>query len=373
MKQTDEIRGKVQRTVVIGCGAIAEKVHRASLSLLERRGYLEVVGVVDPSPDRLALGSRWFPKAQAFPDIASCFSRLKGVELTLITSPPPLHREHALVAFENGSHVLSEKPMASSVKSGREMVIGAAKHGKILAVGMPRRFYPCLLEAKRRVVAGELGGSLQFDYREGGIYRWPVATSSPFRRETSGGGVLLDKGAHAVDALVFLFGRGTVLAAADDGTACGIEANAVVDLVLERARGTLKISWDMDLNNGLYMRGDRGEIWMPIGPLDCLYTRRNSTDPWKLVSLNGDWPLDLQPTGGPRGVPAGYHECFTFQLVQMLRAILCSERPAVTGEEALIPLGLIEAAYSKAESLVKPWLSEDEQGAEVLRHWHRSA
>lgn len=361
---------KVARTVVVGCGAIVEGVYRACLGGLERRGYIEVVGVVESHAGRLNQGGLWFPKAQLFENISSCFTRLTDVDLTVITTPPPLHGEHAVAAFENGSHVLTEKPMASTMKIASEMVEEATRRRKVLAVGMPRRFYPALHEARRRLIAGELGDSVRFDYREGGVYSWPVATTAPFRRETSGGGVLLDTGAHAMDALVFLFGTGKVLACADDGTAHWVESNVVVELALERGTGRLQMSRDMPLNAGLHVAGSRGELWMPIDSLDCLYTRYDSSSAWELAPMRWDWPIDMQRNGGRRGVPAGYHECFTFQLVQMLRAIRFSEPPAFSGAEALIPMGLIESGYSKASLLNKPWLSEAEQAVAVSRHWN---
>lgn len=373
MSPTVKASNKAVSTVVIGYGAITDGVYRACLSRLEQCGHIEVVGIVEPNPERLDQGKRWFPKARALENVSSCFAQLTNVELTVITTPPPLHCEHAVAAFENGSHVLTEKPLASSVKSGREMVEAATSLQRVLAVGMPRRFYSALHEARRRLVAGELGDSIRFDYREGGVYSWPVATPAPFRRETSGGGVLLDKGAHAIDALIFLFGSGEVVASTDDGTDNGVESNAVVQLAMERGTGTLQMSWDMELNSGLNVVGNGGELWMPIGPLDCLYARRNSSKEWQLVPMCDDWPIDMQLSGGRRGIPVGYHECFTFQLIQMLRAIRFSEPPAVSGAEALISLGLIESAYAKATPLAKPWRSEIEQAVTTSRHWHRSA
>jgi predicted dehydrogenase/nucleoside-diphosphate-sugar epimerase len=356
-----EVLDKAARTVVVGCGAIVEGVYRACLGGLERRGYIKVVGVVESDAGRLNQGALWFPKAQVFENVSTCFARIPDVDLTVITTPPPLHGEHAVAAFENGSHVLTEKPMASSVKIGREMVEEATRRRKALAVGMPRRFYPALHEARRRLTTGELGDSVRFDYREGGVYSWPVVTAAPFRRETSGGGVFLDYGAHAMDVLVFLFGPGKVIACADDRTAHWVEANVVVDLALERGAGRLQMSRDMPLNTGIHVSGSLGELWMPIDTLDCLYTRRDSASSWKMAPVRVDWPIDLQRNGGRRGAPSGYHECFTFQLVQMLRAMRFSEPPAVSGAEALIPLGLIESGYSKATLLDKPWLSEVER------------
>jgi predicted dehydrogenase len=360
------------KTIVIGCGAVVENAYRRALNLLERRGYLNVIGMVDSNVNRLVRAKEWFPTARTFQSLVDCYAQLREVELTLITSPPPLHSEQAIMAFENGSHVFCEKPMASSLEEAKEMVASAQAHQKVLGIGMPRRFFPCLVEARRRIMAGELGSSIQFNHREGGVYKWPVATAAPFRRDSSGGGVLLDKGIHALDALYFLFGAGTVLKSADDAVSPGVEANALIELILERGRGNLQLSWDMELNSGLQIKGERGELWMPIGTLSVLWFRPRSNVPWQEVSPEADWPRDLERDGRNRGTPLVSLDCFVFQLVQMLRSIGLAERPAVAGEEALVPLELIQSAYSMATPLIKPWLSPAEQAAAERRHWHYS-
>src|SRR3982750_2339031 len=44
------------------------------------------------------------------------------VDLVCITTPPDLHREMTLFAFEQGKHVLCEKPMAMDVGEARAML-----------------------------------------------------------------------------------------------------------------------------------------------------------------------------------------------------------------------------------------------------------
>lgn len=357
--------------VVIGCGAVLEHLHRRALQQLARPLGLRVSGLVDPNPLRLGQGKNWFPAAESFPDAEACFGKLNDILLTIVTSPPPLHAAHVGSAFAHGSHVLCEKPLAGSVADAEGIVAAAKRSGKVLALGMTRRFYPCLVEVRRRILAGALGTRLTFVYREGGVYGWPVASAAPFLRATSGGGVLLDKGVHALDSLGFLFGPGEVIANADDGPIESVEANTVTELQFEKAAGTMQLSWDMNLSNGLHIRGSEGEYWIPIGPLDLLFSRGSTGEDWRREKVRVEWPLDLEPRNGKRGCPIDYNDCFDFQLVQALRAIQLDEAPAATGEEGLATIRLIAAAYDMATPLNKPWLAVDEDAWCRDHHWRR--
>lgn len=359
----------MKNIVIIGCGAVLEQCHRTPLQKLGPKLGFKVAGLVDPSPARLAKAGRWFAGAKTFGSLDACYDEIREISLTVITSPPPLHAAQAEKAFGKDSHVLCEKPLAGTPADAERMLQAAQRAGKVLALGMTRRYYPCLVEARKRIQGRALGESLDFVYREGGVYGWPVVSGAPFRRESSGGGVLLDKGVHALDSLGFLFGAGQVTAHADDGPAESVEANSRTELQFERAKGILQLSWDMNLNNGLHIRGTEGEYWIPIGPLDLLYSRESEQSRWRSEKVHVEWPLDLSPLRGRTGCPIDYNDCFRFQLVQTLRAICLGEAPSATAEQGMATMRLICAAYAQAAPLEKPWLNPVEQAWGRTRHW----
>ena len=359
----------MKNIVVIGCGAVLERCHRWSLEQAPKRLGLAVAGLVDSNPARLAQAKKWFPGAEVFENSEACFQKLQGTLLTIITSPPPLHAAHADAAFSQGTHVLCEKPLAGSLADAEHIVAAAKQSGKVLSLGMTRRFFPCLAEARRRILDSALGGNLTFTYREGEVYLWPIASAAPFYRETSGGGVLLDKGVHVLDFLSFLFGGGKVVSCRDDGPVGSVEANAIAELQFEMATGTMQLSWDTNLANGLHIRGSKGELWIPAGGVDLIFSRENARAAWRQERIRVEWPLDLEPKGDRRGCPTDYNECFLFQLAQTLRAIQLGESPAASGEDGVATLRLISAAYQAAVPLDKPWLSSAEQAWCRARHW----
>jgi predicted dehydrogenase len=181
--------------------------------------------------------------------------------------------------------------------------------------------------------------------------------------------VLLDKGVHAIDQLIYLFGDGSVISCADDGTKRGVEANSMVELALGKAIGSVHLSWDMPLNDEFVVGGSQADVWAPIAEVDSIFLRERSLKQhWRKVELNCSWPLDLEASRGKRGRPRSHADCIYFELVQMLRCILLAEEPSCCAADGVAALRLIQGAYARAVPLVKPWLPPAEQAFEQQRH-----
>lgn len=244
----------------------------------------------------------------------------------------------------------------------------AAKAGRVLGVAFPRRFHAGFADVTRLLADGELGEDLRFVYREGSTYNWAVATGASFRREESGGGALLDRGVHMLDQLNWLFGDPVVVERAfDDSLAGGVETNARLELAFPRARGVMQVSWEYPLNNGLRIRGSRGEV--ALNGADMLGYRRRVTDGWVRIPARTDWPADLSAKGANRIRPADGNACFRAELVAMLRCIAFGEPIPVTGVRAEAVQSAIAEAYERAEPLDCPWLPAAERAAARAGHW----
>lgn len=355
------------RVLLIGAGAVAERFHCPALLRLENAGVLRVYGVVDPSEQRAHDTAAQFKRAWPYDDCAEAF-KTDAYELTIITSPPGAHADQAHAAFSAGSHVLCEKPMATTAVDADRMNAAASKADRVLGVAFPRRFYANFADVAKLVADGGLGDGLQFTYREGGTYGWSVATDAAFRRETSGGGALADKGVHSLDQLCWIFGTpGVVEHAEDDSFAGGVETNARLQLAFPQAHGMLQVSWEYPLNNGLRIWGSEGGVMLD-GEAFRNYLRK-TRDGWTRVPATTDWPADMKPRGGRRVQPNNYHICFEAQLVAMLRCITYGEEFPVTGVQAACVQLMIDRAYEMTVPIASTWLSDAEQMAAGARHW----
>lgn len=356
------------RIGLIGCGAAMQHLYYQPLRRLVRRRWITVEALVEPNEARQSWAKKAFPGALLGQDAATVLNQAR-VDLTIITSPPPLHADHARIAINLGSHVLCEKPLSDTVAAGAEMVGQAVSNGRLLCVGMTRRFYPCLAAARRYLLEGLLGRVVSYSYREGNVYGWPITSAGAFRRVTSGGGVLLDKGVHVLDLLGWIFGPGSFISSFDDSWHEGVESNSLINLSHLEVSGQIQLSWDQELNNVFTIRGDNGELMIPIGPLHDLFFRRNGFD-WQRIPADSQWPSDLDFNGRNQGQPKTYYDCIDYQLVQMLRALAYEEPVPVSGDEGLVTLQLIQSAYDHTMSLPQQWLPPAEQQILLQRHWN---
>lgn len=352
--------------LLIGAGAVVEEHYRAPLRRLERAKAIRVAGVVDPNESRGRRIAAQFKRARTYADCGEAF-RDGSYELAIVASPAGSHAEHACTAFEHGCHVLCEKPMTTTVADADRMISAAADTDRVLGVAYPRRFYANFADVARLVADGELGEEFEFTYREGAAYSWPTTTDAVFRRERSGGGALLDIGVHMLDQLAWIFGDPVVTRSYDDSFEGGVETNSLLALTFPRASGMMQVSWEYPLNNGLWIRGDRGEVMLDGG--DIRTYRRKTPRGWTLVPAQTSWPADLSPEGGKRIKPGNPRPCFDAELVAMLRCIRYGEPFPVTGVQAASVQNAIEQAFARVEPLDCPWLSEEEQMAARAKHW----
>ena len=133
---------------------------------------------------------------------------LAGVEVAIVCTPHPLHKDAALAAMNTGAHVLVEKPLATTVADCDEMIAAAARNGVRLGAVSQRRFFEPIQRMKAAIDAGKIGRPVlgtvnMFSWRDEAYYK-----SDPWRGkwDTEGGGVLINQAPHHLDILQWLMG-----------------------------------------------------------------------------------------------------------------------------------------------------------------------
>lgn len=360
----------ILQTTVVGCGAVAQRLYRKPLQLLQKRGLLRIAALVDPVPEHSSALHYYFPNARVFPDLEPALASSR-TDLTLILTPAHLHSAQTIRALQHNSHVLCEKPMALSSESCARMNAAAAQAGRVLAVGMLRRFFPAFALLEQLIEFDRLGELVSFEYQEGHKFEWDVTTAAAFRPRKEGGtGVLFDIGPHVIDCLAWIFGELAVTSYRDNAL-LGIESDAALDVVAPQCRGSVHISWDSPLVNELRIVGSGGEAVLRVDRFDRLAIR--TVRGFDLQRMSVSFPADTDRSVRRRITPKTYAEAIYAQLIQMARAIELGEQPSVDGTAGQRCVALLENALALAQAPSAPWLAQEEQDALRQRHWRRSA
>jgi predicted dehydrogenase len=148
----EEFFVKKIRVAVLGTGFMG-RVHTEAL---RRLGNVEVVGVAGSST----------PRARAFADQISIeratgdymeFVNDPSIDVIHVCSPNELHYEQTMASLSAGKHVMCEKPLASSVKQGKEMLALAKEKNLLHCTLYNVRAYPQAQQMRQMRLAGELG------------------------------------------------------------------------------------------------------------------------------------------------------------------------------------------------------------------------
>ena len=328
---------------MIGCGAVAAINHLPALAVASRA---RATALVDAVPERAAaLARRW-----GVPRVAADWRDVLGeIDAAIVTLPNSLHAPVAVDLLSRGVHVLVEKPMALSTAECDAMIAAAEGSGAVLAVGLDFRFIDGTRLVRDLLASGVLGRLRGFDLRQGVIPRWPFATDYLLRRETAGGGVLVDFGVHVLDLLLWWLGDWAEVEYRDDA-AGGIESDCELALAMTSGvSGTVEISRTRNLRNTCRFEGERGtleaEFWDPE-PVVELRVEGSG------LSLSG-----RARRAGPRtpAAAADFRELFRRQADDFAGAILDRREPWVPGREGRRSVALIEACYAVRRPLELPW------------------
>jgi predicted dehydrogenase len=188
------------RAVLAGCGGMAKGWLKALRDAPELQGRVAIVGLVDidiAAADRL--------KAEFGLDAATGTS-LDGMlsstkpDIVFDVVIPAARRDVVLTALKHGCHVLTEKPMATSLDEARELIAAATRAGRVHAVVQNRRYVEGVRRIRQVIADGTLGEltALHADFFIGAHFGgFRDAMEHP---------LLLDMAIHTFDAARYMSG-----------------------------------------------------------------------------------------------------------------------------------------------------------------------
>lgn len=339
-----------EKLILVGCGAVAERYHGPVLQQLQQRGAVRVVGLCDPDPRRRAALAAMFPHATT----AIAPEELgQAADAALVLSPPRFHAAQTLALLARGLHVFCEKPMSVSEAEAQAMTTAAERAGRVLTVGLFRRFFPACEQVRDVIRGGVLGAPWRIDWTEGGVFNWPTASASFFDPQSSPGGVFADVGSHVLDLLLWWLGEPVAFDYEDDAMG-GLEANAKCVLRFDRgAVATVRLSRDTALRTGVRIVFEGGEISMQGGDPDFMGLKINGSQQRWRGRVQGEAEDMAAPRQGPT-------RALTAQLENFIGAVRGTEQTRVGAGEAARVQRWIERGYTERRLMAQPWLSSGE-------------
>jgi predicted dehydrogenase/nucleoside-diphosphate-sugar epimerase len=153
------------RVGIVGAGRISE-IHLDTLAGLDG---VDVVAICDKVGSRaqVVAAARGIPAH--FDSLATMLAESRPNVVHLLT--PPFDRVEAVTACaEHGAHMYIEKPFALTEADARVMLEAARVRNLRLCPGHNRLFDPPMLEARRRIGAGEIGRVVTVRAEQGFLY-----------------------------------------------------------------------------------------------------------------------------------------------------------------------------------------------------------
>lgn len=288
------------------------------------------------------------------------------VNVVDICLPNYAHSPAILAAIRAGKHVIVDKPLAMNAREAREIVDAARTAHIQVAMVCNYRFVPALMLAQKMIAEGALGQIYHFhmDYLHTGYQNPQRPMSWRLRRAQSGGGALVDLGAHVIDMARYLLGdfesvRATTRTYITERPASAnsterervdVDDAAWLDAKMQNgAQGTLFVTRFAtgavdDMNIQIY--GERGTLKFSLQDGNVLQffdaTANASTQGWTRIPTGTQYQGAVVPP--PRSI-LGWNRTHAENIFQFLRAIVENKPFAPNAKDGLRVHEIIDAAY----------------------------
>jgi predicted dehydrogenase len=340
---------------VIGCGGIGQTHARAAREI--------------PGARLIGVSSRDEAKARKVAEVEGCgFTTDPAtlfadpqVGLVSIATSSGSHAALALAAIAAGKHVLVEKPLAMTSDDARRVIAAAVERGRTLSVVFQRRFEETFSALRGAIAAGALGRLLLVEatcpyfraqsYYDSAAWRGTIADD---------GGALMNQGIHLCDLMLWLGGRARRVTAQVATQVHRMEAEDIAAAVINLDNGalaTLLASTNLapGFPHALNLYGDRG----------CVRTEGGVVTHWGIADIA---PPQAAPAAAGTASAGGAFWSLAQHRAQMsdvVDAIRERRAPAVTAEDGLRAVELVEAVYRSAQRQLPVDLIDPDEAAPV--------
>lgn len=346
------------RIAIIGCGKVAH-VHAKAVQQIDN---CELVAIQSRNPVRAKEFADKY-KAKPYQDVEEMVSNQK-IDVSIICTPHPEHKNPAVAALLAGSHVLVEKPLAVSLEDCDTMITTAEKNNRKLGLVSQRRFSASSMRMKKAIMDGKIGHPalatvIMLGWRDEAYYK-----SDPWRGKwkEEGGGVLVNQAPHQLDLLQWfmndefdeLFGvykniNHPYIEVEDTAVAIlKFKRGGIANLVVSNSQkpgiyakvhvhGSNGVSVGVQTDGGsMFIAGMTSVFEPPKNDLWSIPGEEAFLDKWEKEDNDFFKTID----------PVGYY--IRLQDEEFIRSVMAGKEPMVTGREGRKTVELFNAIYQSS-------------------------
>ena len=293
-------------------------------------------------------------------------------DAVLIATPHYFHPTIAIDAFENGLHVLSEKPVGVYAKGVYPEIEAAKKSGKAFAIMFNQRTDRYYRKIREIVKNGELGELKRCVWIVTDWYRTQEYYNSGGWRATwagEGGGVLLNQSPHNIDLWQWIFGMPSkVFASCDFGKYHDIEVEDDVTAIAKYPNGATGVfittTGEFPGTNRLEISGSKGKIVYERGKFT--FTRLDKDERENTFASGVGYDGGIKAETEDIVVEGPDINQHTEIVKNFVRHILTGEELIAPGEEGINMLSIANAMVLSAWE--NKWVDIPNDGEEFYEH-----
>ena len=188
---------------VVGSGGVAQVIH---LPILKSLPDVKLAAICDVDLRKATVIADKFGIPGIYGDVEEMLDR-EQLEAIFVLTPNNLHYPVALIGLERRVHIFLEKPATLSSEEARKLRDRAHEQGVVVMVGMQNRFRPDVRALQTLLTSEDLGEV--FLIKGGWLQAKRQVLKQPwlFKKNISGGGVLMDLGVQLLDLAWWLAGK----------------------------------------------------------------------------------------------------------------------------------------------------------------------
>ena len=311
---------------VIGAGSVAQ---RRSIPAIQKASRNELHAILSREPKRGQLLAERFGAAASYTDMNDLLADPE-LDAVYIATPVFLHAQQAIAAAEKGLHILCDKPLSLNQDQSQQIVDACKANGVNLQICFLFRFHSCFQKVRQWLIEDCLGTVV--------YARMPFMKYAPKNHDDwhidpakSGGGSIMDLGAHSIDLLRWFFGE-----VADVSAFC---TDFVYKYPVEET-GLVMLRF----KNGVQAITETSFAAQLSPQILEIY----GTDGSVIVYNEDGWKIRRETQGQIDIIESQFEDLFQKQFEHFSLCVASKDSPIVTGLDGVRNNQIISAAYESA-------------------------